>query len=83
MKKINLSPEEFAMLKKYMRNETGFMSIPESEQRIFSSLLDKALALEEELNESTDHPLEYLYNKYAEQEGFPKMKRQNEGLLID
>ena len=71
MEKIILSEKEIEVIKKQLSGKIEVHSATEEEQKFLMDVIDKAEALEEELDaydESGDDLIEWFYNKYKEQE---------------
>lgn len=71
MGKIILSEKEIEVIKKQLSGKIEVHSATEEEQKFLMDVIDKAEALEEELDaydESGDDLIEWFYNKYKEQE---------------
>ena len=71
MGKIILSEKEIEVIKKQLSGKIEVHSATEEEQKLLMDVIDKAEALEEELDaydESGDDLIEWFYNKYKEQE---------------
>lgn len=71
MGKIILSEKEIEVIKKQLSGKIEVHSATEEEQMFLMDVIDKAEALEEELDaydESGDDLIEWFYKKYQEQE---------------
>lgn len=71
MGKIILSEKEIEVIKKQLSGKIEVHSATEEEQKFLMDVIDKAEALEDELDaydESGDDLIEWFYNKYKEQE---------------
>ena len=70
-KRIELTEDEALLLEHYVKNGEDFVNVTdERTQQLYSSLIDKADALQEELDaydESSPDLLVWFYNKYKEQ----------------
>ena len=74
MEKINLSQEEIALIEKHLKGDYNPFFAPKEEQELFNALIDKAEALEDELNaiderlnEKNSDLLAWFYKKYHQQ----------------
>lgn len=70
MRKIELSKEEIEMIKRYERDEYFHDTMTEEQREIFGCVIDKAEALEEELDayeESRSDLIRWFYAKYKTQ----------------
>ncbi len=71
MKKIELSKAEIETIELYERDEYFHDTMTEEQREIFGGVIDKAEALEEELDaydESGDDLIRWFYAKYKAQE---------------
>lgn len=76
MTKIELTDVEVALIEKHLSGKVNAFSTSEEEQTVINGLIDKAEALEEELDaidERMEMPscdlLAWYYKKYQEQQG--------------
>lgn len=69
MKKIELSAGEIKAIKQQLNGEIEVWNATEEQQRYLTSVIDKAIALDDELDEEFDDLILWYWGKYKAQEG--------------